>query len=966
MGAAAPHVTTGKREMGGGEIMPPDANFQPGSTIRIHGLQARPEMNDALALCLEYSPDLCRWSVQPLKSEFAESFWVRPQNMLLIKEQNVVDPPNAELRAPTQDEKDLREGASNGQGHPQDLLAQEPSSESGNSNLLPLYGVHYSWIRHYEILIKWRDDPELGAGKHCNVPSTAVYLGANLGDWLRKQRGRLRDACRGKVSGQNLTDVQTSQLKKLEFAGQLCLDVPERRSWEESFKLLLAWRDDPDGGGGEHCNIAQEANFRGHSLGRWLSLQMSRFRNSGLTDTRKQQLQELVDAGLLDLKRKALQSKVEPNPAAEGTDEQCCWPKPSEQCRCTQEGCGASFADAVRLKRHMLKHTGEKPWLCPVEDCDFRCSLSHNLKQHLDCVHRDCINSFPSAQQDGLGVQTEASAQFQSWLAIQKHKWRHLRGDEWQIQDQFPHAPRIAHGNQSNDDRWLLQYEALVAWGEDPDGGRGKTCEVPHGAQYQQMQLGTWLQNQKAHMRGTNYKISEMRRQKMQDLVDEGKLRPLNCGIPRGRPRAIPLDLDGDGRFKCPAEDCDKTYTCTTAVNAHLKSKHPEMYKERQHKACVVDEIVPQHVNRRVATSRAVELPEGWTVTHHVSSTGVSNYKRYVGPNGEHAQSVQDAWRKHNASVANGSSKPTVELVTVRQIEPGSLGEDEDIIMTTPVTVATPTETNSAAAAAAAGESSDAAQALPEAIATELPHGVVPMGVSPARPPPLMQLELVYGTGPEVAGDRTTSEKDGRRAGPLPEGWTVTHHVSSTGVSSYKRYVGPNGEHAQSVKDAWRKHSQALPTASAGCGDNRAPGHAQPNTSEPGDAAPVVAETLAGAAVRATSGTVEASHLLHRAKKKPLVQLSGQVQTFVKRQRIDDGSKHGPVGMVNGSNANAAEVKSEMNPLYDGIRGANENTESVSLVPDTLDTKSMVDMVGLVLQSTDREGVDSQEIEDLD
>ena len=138
----------------------------------------------------------------------------------------------------------------------------------------------------------------------------------------------------------------------------------------------------------------------------------------------------------------------------------------------------------------------EKPWLCPVGDCDFRCSLSHNLKQHLDCVHRDCINSFPSAQQDGLGVQTEASSQFQSWLAIQKHKWRDLRGDEWQIPDQLPLAPRIAHGNQSNDERWLLQYEALVAWGEDPNGGRGKTCEVPHGARYHQMQLGTWLQNQ--------------------------------------------------------------------------------------------------------------------------------------------------------------------------------------------------------------------------------------------------------------------------------------------------------------------------------------------------------------------------------------------------------------------------------------------------------------------------------------
>lgn len=84
------------------EIMPPDANFKPGSTIRIHGLQARPEMNDTLALCLKFEFSL--WSVQPLKSEFAESFWVHPQNMLLFEQENRVDPPHAELRALTQDE----------------------------------------------------------------------------------------------------------------------------------------------------------------------------------------------------------------------------------------------------------------------------------------------------------------------------------------------------------------------------------------------------------------------------------------------------------------------------------------------------------------------------------------------------------------------------------------------------------------------------------------------------------------------------------------------------------------------------------------------------------------------------------------------------------------------------------------------------------------------------------------------
>ena len=46
------------------------------------------------------------------------------------------------------------------------------------------------------------------------------------------------------------------------------------------------------------------------------------------------------------------------------------------------------------------------------------------------------------------------------------------------------------------------------------------------------------------------------------------------------------------------------------------------------------------------------------------------------------------------------------------------------------------------------------------------------------------------------------------RRGPVPDalppGWVCEEHVSSSGIH-YKRYRGPYGQRAQSVRDAWRK-----------------------------------------------------------------------------------------------------------------------------------------------------------------
>ena len=53
-----------------------------------------------------------------------------------------------------------------------------------------------------------------------------------------------------------------------------------------------------------------------------------------------------------------------------------------------------------------------------------------------------------------------------------------------------------------------------------------------------------------------------------------------------------------------------------------------------------------------------------------------------------------------------------------------------------------------------------------------------------------------------------------RRSKLPPPGWLCTvHEKSATNHKEYKRYEGPNGERAQSLKQAWAMHKQAASSA---------------------------------------------------------------------------------------------------------------------------------------------------------
>jgi hypothetical protein len=83
---------------------------------------------------------------------------------------------------------------------------------------------------------------------------------------------------------------------------------------------------------------------------------------------------------------------------------------------CIHEGCGRHFSRNEHFKRHLLIHTGEKPYLCPL--CNKTFNRTDNLAEHINIHFRSLLRKQEQAGENQAllkaEVEMEISALFTS------------------------------------------------------------------------------------------------------------------------------------------------------------------------------------------------------------------------------------------------------------------------------------------------------------------------------------------------------------------------------------------------------------------------------------------------------------------------------------------------------------------------------------------------------------------------
>ena len=157
------------------------------------------------------------------------------------------------------------------------VVQQRKMGKSGQlrkDRVAQLNGIGFTWVagesprpwdEWFELMNAYKEEHG-----HCSVPKDAEYREVKLGVWVNGQRKAHKN---GKLS-----EGRVAQLNGIGFTWVI---VENLRSWDESFELLKAYKEEHG-----HCRVPLKAEYHGVKLGRWVDNQRRAHKSSKLSEDR--------------------------------------------------------------------------------------------------------------------------------------------------------------------------------------------------------------------------------------------------------------------------------------------------------------------------------------------------------------------------------------------------------------------------------------------------------------------------------------------------------------------------------------------------------------------------------------------------------------------------------------------------------------------------------------------------------
>jgi hypothetical protein len=155
------------------------------------------------------------------------------------------------------------------------------SGQLRKDRVAELNGIGFAWMAG-ESPRPWDETFELlkaykGEHGHCRVPTSTEYRGVKLGSWVATQRAAHKKG--------NLGEDRVARLDGIGFTWVV---VENLRSWDESFELLKAYKEEHG-----HCRVPQSAEYRGVKLGGWVSRQRTAHKAGKLSEAERTRLDDI-------------------------------------------------------------------------------------------------------------------------------------------------------------------------------------------------------------------------------------------------------------------------------------------------------------------------------------------------------------------------------------------------------------------------------------------------------------------------------------------------------------------------------------------------------------------------------------------------------------------------------------------------------------------------------------------------